>query len=51
MPDATTLCAMVQSGTAAIYVANDNGTFYAYAIDAKPTTDLNNIPAIRWEQA
>ena len=50
-PNAATLCGMVKSGTAAIYIANSSGTFTAYAIDAKPVVNLNNIPAIRWEKA
>ena len=49
-PDAATLCGMVKSGTAAIYIGNSNGSFTAYAIDAKPIVNLNNIPAVRWEK-
>ena len=37
---------MVDSGTGAIYVANDNGTITAYALGDKPTSDITVQVAI-----
>ena len=39
-PDATTITQMADDGTAALYIANDNGTLTAYAVGEKPTVEL-----------
>ena len=39
--DATAIQQMLDDGTNAIYIANNNGTFTAYAVGEKPTADLN----------
>lgn len=38
--DATAIQQMLDDGTNAIYIANNNGTFTAYAVGGKPTADL-----------
>lgn len=38
--DATAIQQMLDDGTNAIYIANNNGTFTAYAVGEKPTADL-----------
>lgn len=38
--DATVIQQMLDDGTSAIYIANDNGTFTAYAVGEMPTVDL-----------
>jgi hypothetical protein len=44
--DAAAYNTMVDSGTGAIYVANDNGTITAYALGDKPTADITLQVAI-----
>lgn len=44
--DTTAYNTMVDSGTGAIYVANDNGTITAYALGDKPTADITVQVAI-----
>ena len=39
--DAVAIQQMLDDGTNAIYIANNNGTFTAYAVGEKPTADLN----------
>ena len=39
--DKTAIKQMLKDGTNAIYIANNNGTFTAYAVGEKPTADLN----------
>ena len=39
--DSTAIGVMVDSGTTAIYIANNNGTLTAYAVGEKPTADLS----------
>ena len=39
--DSTAIGVMVDSGTMAIYIANNNGTLTAYAVGEKPTADLS----------
>lgn len=39
--DATAIQQMLDNGTNAIYIANENGTFTAYAVGEKPTADLS----------
>lgn len=39
--DATAIQQMMDDGTNAIYIANNNGTFTAYAVGEKPTADLS----------
>lgn len=39
--DAAAIQQMLDDGTNAIYIANNNGTFTAYAVGEKPTADLN----------
>lgn len=39
-PDSTVLTQLINDGVSALYVSNNNGTFTAYAIGAKPTTNL-----------
>lgn len=39
--DATAIQQMLDAGTNAIYIANNNGTFTAYAVGEKPTADLS----------
>lgn len=39
--DATAIQHMLDDGTNAIYIANNNGTFTAYAVGEKPTADLS----------
>nr|DAU82192.1 MAG TPA: hypothetical protein [Caudoviricetes sp.] len=39
--DATAIQQMLDDGTNAIYIANNNGTFTAYAVGEKPTADLH----------
>ena len=39
--DATAIQQMMNDGTNAIYVANNNGTFTAYAVGEKPTANLH----------
>ena len=39
--DAAVIQQMLDDGTNAIYIANNNGTFTAYAVGEKPTADLN----------
>ena len=39
--DATAIQQMLDDGTNAIYIANNNGTFTAYAVGEKPTADLS----------
>lgn len=39
--DKTAIKQMLDDGTNAIYIANNNGTFTAYAVGEKPTADLN----------
>ena len=39
--DATAIQKMLDDGTNAIYIANNNGTFTAYAVGEKPTADLS----------
>lgn len=39
--DATAIQQMLDDGTNAIYIANNNGTFTAYAVGKKPTADLS----------
>lgn len=39
--DATAIQQMLDDGTSAIYIANNNGTFTAYAVGEKPTADLH----------
>ena len=39
--DATAIQQMLDDGTNAIYIANNNGTFTAYAVGGKPTANLN----------
>ena len=38
--DKTAIKQMLDDGTNAIYIANNNGTFTAYAVGGKPTADL-----------
>ena len=38
--DATAIQQMLDDGTNAIYIANNNGTFTAYAVGEKPTADM-----------
>jgi hypothetical protein len=38
--DATAIQQMLDDSTNAIYIANNNGTFTAYAVGEKPTADL-----------
>ena len=38
--DKTVIKQMLDDGTNAIYIANNNGTFTAYAVGGKPTADL-----------
>lgn len=38
--DKTVIKQMLDDGTNAIYIANNNGTFTAYAVGEKPTADL-----------
>lgn len=39
-PDATAISQMVDDGTMALYIANDNGTLTANAVGEKPTVEL-----------
>lgn len=39
--DKTAIKQMLDDGTNAIYIANNNGTFTAYAVGEKPTADLS----------
>ena len=39
--DSTAIGVMVDSGTIAIYIANNNGTLTAYAVGEKPAADLS----------
>ena len=39
--DATAIQQMLDDGTNAIYIANENGTFTAHAVGGKPSADLN----------
>lgn len=39
--DATAIQQMLDDGTNAIYIANNNGTFTAYAVGGKPSANLN----------
>lgn len=39
--DAAAIQQMLDDGTNAIYIANNNGTFTAYAVGEKPTANLN----------
>ena len=39
-PDASVIAQMVNDGTVALYIANDNGTLTAYAVGEKPTVAL-----------
>lgn len=39
--DATAIQQMLNDGTNAIYIANNNGTFTAYAVGGKPTANLS----------
>lgn len=39
--DATAIQQMLDDGTNAIYIANNNGTFTAYAVGGKPTANLS----------
>lgn len=39
--DDTVIQQMLDDGTNAIYIANNNGTFTAYAVGEKPTADLS----------
>lgn len=39
--DKTVIKQMLDDGTNAIYIANNNGTFTAYAVGEKPTADLS----------
>ena len=39
-PDATAIAQMLDDGTVALYIANDNGVLTAYAIGEKPTVEL-----------
>lgn len=39
--DDTVIQQMLDDSTNAIYIANNNGTFTAYAVGEKPTADLN----------
>lgn len=39
--DATAIQQMLDDGTNAIYIANNNGIFTAYAVGEKPSADLN----------
>lgn len=39
--DKTAIKQMLEDGTSALYIANENGTFTAYAVGEKPTADLN----------
>ena len=39
-PDATAIAQMAEDGTAALYIANDNGTLTANAVGEKPTVAL-----------
>ena len=39
-PNTTVISQMLNDGTSAIYIENNNGTFTAYAIGAKPTANL-----------
>ena len=39
--DATAIQQMLDDGTNAIYIANENGVFTAYAVGEKPSADLN----------
>lgn len=39
--DKTAIKQMLEDGTSALYIANENGTFTAHAVGEKPTADLN----------
>ena len=39
-PDASVIAQMVNDGTVALYIANDNSTLTAYAVGEKPTVAL-----------
>ena len=39
--DKTAIKQMLEDGTSALYIANNNGTFTAYAVGEKPTADLS----------
>ena len=39
-PDAATISQLITDTVAGMYIANDGGTLTAYAVNAKPTTDL-----------
>ena len=39
--DATAIQQMLDDGTNAIYIANENGVFTAYAVGEKPSANLN----------
>ena len=39
--DKTAIKQMLDDGTSALYIANNNGTFTAYAVGEKPTADLS----------
>lgn len=39
-PDSTVLNQLINDGVSALYISNNNGTFTAYAIGAKPTANL-----------
>lgn len=39
--DKTAIKQMLEDGTSALYIANENGTFTAYAVGEKPTADLS----------
>lgn len=40
-PNTTVISQMLSDGTSAMYIENNNGTFKAYAIGAKPTVNLS----------
>ena len=39
-PDAAVIAQMVEDGTVALYITNNNGTMTAYAVGEKPTIEL-----------
>ena len=39
-PDSVAIEQLINDGTSALYINNDNGAFTAYAIGEKPTVDL-----------
>lgn len=40
-PDSIVLNQLISDGVSALYIENNNGVFTAYAVGAKPTSDLN----------